>query len=118
MELATLATFFSGVSFLFFGISCLTAAYMREEFLRYGLDRQRPLVGILQLLGGLGLLLGYWFSPLLAAVAAGGLCLLMAGGVGVRVKIGDGPVATAPAFIYALLNGYLAYHYAAMAWAA
>ena len=114
MEIATVATFFSGVSFLFFGSSCLLAAYMRDEFIRYGLDRQRPLVGVLQLLGGVGLLLGYWISPLLAAVAAGGLCLMMVGGVGVRIKIGDSAIATAPALLYAVLNGYLALHYAAL----
>jgi hypothetical protein len=111
MDLPTLATFFSGVSFLFYGIACLTTSHMKSEFIRYGYDRQRALTGYLQILGGLGLLIGYWASPLLAFSAALGLGLMMVFGFGVRLKIRDGFWASSPAFCYAALNLYLSVHY-------
>lgn len=111
MELPTLATFFSGISFLLFGIACHTSAYMKREFVRYGYARQRPLVGYLQILGGAGLIIGYYFSPLLATAAATGLALMMAYGFGVRRYIKDTWLQSMPALLYALLNLYLAVHY-------
>ncbi|WP_116105100.1 DoxX family protein [Lewinella sp. IMCC34191] len=111
MEFSTLATFFSGISFVGFGISCQTSAYMKQEFIRYGYDRQRPLTGYLQILGGIGLIAGYYFSPLLAMAAATGLCLMMAYGFGVRMYIRDTFLQATPAFLYAVLNGYLAFYY-------
>lgn len=111
MELSTLATFFSGVSFLLFGISCQTSAYMKREFIRYGYGRQRPLVGYLQILGGLGLIVGYYYSPLLATAAAGGLGMMMVVGFMVRRLIRDTLLQAAPAFFYAVLNLYLTFYY-------
>lgn len=112
MDFPTLATFFSGISFLFFGTTCLTTAYMKSEFVRYGYDRQRPLTGVLQILGGLGLLIGYYFaSPLLSVVPATGLSLMMMFGFGVRMKIGDTLFMATPAFFYAALNLYLSLYY-------
>ena len=111
MEFSTLATFFSGISFLLFGIGCQTSGYMKQEFIRYGYDRERPLTGYLQILGGIGLMLGYYVSPLLATAAAAGLSLMMAYGFGVRMYIRDTLLQATPAFLYAVLNGYLAVHY-------
>ncbi len=111
MDLPTIATFFSGISFLFYGTGCLTSAHMKSEFIRFGYDRQRVLTGYLQLLGGLGLLVGYWLAPALAFFAATGLALMMGVGFGVRLKIRDSILATSPAFFYAALNLYLSIHY-------
>lgn len=111
MDISTVATYFSGVSFLGFGASCLTSSYMKDEFLRYGHDGERVLTGILQMLGGLGVILGYYYSPLLAVASATGLCVMMAYGVLVRIKIGDSTLQTSPAFLYSVLNLYLAIHY-------
>ena len=111
MDLPTLATFFSGISFLFYGTGCLTSAHMKSEFIRFGFDRQRVLTGYLQLLGGLGLLAGYWLAPALAFFSAAGLALMMGFGFGVRLKIRDSILAASPAFLYAALNLYLSTHY-------
>lgn len=111
MDLPTLATFFSGISFLFFGTGCLVSPRMKNEFIRYGYDGQRVLTGWLQLLGALGLLLGYGWSPFLALFSATGLCLMMVFGFGVRLKIRDSLLASSPAFFYAVLNGYLSSYY-------
>jgi len=112
MDFPTLATFFSGISFLFYGTACLTTSHMKSEFIRYGYDGQRALTGYLQILGGLGLLIGYWTSPFLMAAAATGLSLMMIFGFGVRLKIRDSFWQSSPAFLYAVLNLYLSlYHF-------
>lgn len=94
---------FSGISFLFFGISCLYSNFMVAEFKRYGLENFRVLVGLLQLLGAIGLFLGF-FSKNWAILASLGLAILMAFGFIVRLKIKDNFLLAAPSLIYALLN--------------
>lgn len=111
MNLWTIITFFSAFSFLFFGLGCLTSPRLKNEFIRYGYPGQRVLTGYLQILGGLGLILGYWLTPLISFSSALGLCLLMILGFGVRLKIRDNFWASSPAFIYALLNLYLSINY-------
>jgi len=81
---------------------------MAAEFERFGLSKnQRNITGAFQLLGGLGLGLGYYILLPLAAVSAFGLSALMFLGFGVRLKIQDSVVLSAPALMYALLNLYL-----------
>ena len=80
---------------------------MRQEFKRFGLNTlQRNVTGILQVLGGLGLFLGIVY-PLIGAIAAAGLSLLMLLGFVVRLKIRDSMRQTFPSFIFMLLNAYL-----------
>jgi uncharacterized membrane protein YphA (DoxX/SURF4 family) len=96
----------SAISFLYYGATFFTSSAMEEEFLRYDLDKFRKLVGRLQLLGGAGLLVGFFWKPGLL-IASGGLCLLMAIGFGVRIKMKDGIIASLPSFIFMLINGYI-----------
>lgn len=111
MDLPTVATFFSGLSFLFYGTGCLTSSQMKNEFVRYGYSRQRVLTGYLQLLGGVGLFIGYFLSPFLAFLASVGLGLMMTFAFVVRLMIRDSLLASSPAFLYAALNLYLSFHY-------
>ena len=97
---------FSAVSFLFFGTACLATERMRLEFARYRLDRWRSTVGIFQLLGAIGLLVGLWL-PWGALLSAGGLALMMFLGVFVRVRLRDSFLQTLPALFYLLLNAWL-----------
>jgi len=84
---------------------------MRAEFDRYGLAGKRVLVGYLQILGGIGILMGWLLSPFLACSASLGLFLLMTMGFGIRLKIRDGFWASLPSLLYAILSGglFLAY---------
>ena len=107
MDISTLLTFFSGFSFLFFGVGSLFTSQMKSEFKRYGLDNSRIVVGVLQLLGALGLLLGYVYSPLIQTLAAAGLSILMLLGFFVRLRIRDSFIQSVPSLIYALLNAIL-----------
>ncbi len=68
---------FSGFSFLFFGCACFLSKKMKLEFERYGLPSFRKAVGALQLLGGVGLIVGMVYSPALQLYAAFGLSVLM-----------------------------------------
>ncbi|WP_047414964.1 DoxX family protein [Cellulophaga sp. Hel_I_12] len=109
MSFYTFLIFFSAISFAFFGIGCFVAPRMKIEFLRYGLSKLRNFVGVLQLLGAIGLAIGYYFSPMLILVSASCLSLLMLLGFGVRLKIKDSLVLATPALFYALLNAYIAF---------
>jgi hypothetical protein len=108
MTLLTFLVIFSTISFLFFGISCFFAAEMRTEFIRYGLGDHLKLIGALQILGAIGLGLGYLFLPYLSIAAAVGLSILMLLGFGVRLKIRDSFIQSAPSIIYSVINAYIA----------
>ncbi len=111
MNLLTGLTLVSSISFLFFGAACLFDAGMKDEFIRYKLADKRRLTGFLQILGGIGLVVGWLFSPLLALVSCFGLALLMILGFGVRIKVKDTWLQSLPSLGYALLNAYLAIRY-------
>lgn len=99
-------TLLSGLSFLYYGVTFFTNKLMKLEFERYGLNKYRKLIGGLQLLGGLGLLIGLLWRPALL-LASGGLALLMLIGFGVRLKMKDGFWASLPSFIFMLINFYI-----------
>ena len=102
---------FSGSSFVFYGFSCLFSSKMALEFKRFGIPQYLKLTGILQILGGISLVIGIWTLPLLAFIGAAGLSLLMFLGFAVRMKIKDSFLLSAPALTFALLNGFIAYKY-------
>ena len=63
---------------------------MIVEYERWGYPKQRLLIGGLQFLGGLGLLVGLYFKPLIPLSSAS-LLLFMLSAIGVRIKIKDQP---------------------------
>lgn len=102
-----LAILFCAISFFIYGATCLYSNRMVIEFERYGLSYFRRLIGVLQLLGAIGLLVGF-FMPWIGAIAATGLCLQMVCGLGVRIKIRDSWVQCLPAAFYMALYGWIA----------
>ena len=104
MNILSVALLLSSGSFLFYGINCLLSQKMKDEFVRFGLDKQRILTGYLQLLGAFGLAFGYFFSPHLTFIASVGLAILMFSGFAVRVKIKDSILKLLPSLIFALIN--------------
>lgn len=109
MHILSALTFFSSFSFVFFGFGCFFSPRMKSEFKRYGLNKQRTIVGLLQLTGAAGLLLGYYYNSILEIMSALGLCILMVLGFGVRLKIKDSFLQSSPSLIYAVINGYIFY---------
>lgn len=111
MTMYTALSVFSGVCFLIYGTSCLSSQNMAKEFKRFGIPEFLKLTGMLQILGGLALLLGCWKFPQLAFIGSAGLAVLMLLGSIVRIKIKDSFLQSSPAFIFTILNSYLAYCY-------
>ena len=98
--------FFSSLSFLGYGAACFFSDRLKREFVRYGFEAQRMLVGALQLCAAIGLVAGL-NQPWMGRAASGGLALMMLVAVGVRLKIKDSLLQTAPALFYLALNAYL-----------
>lgn len=93
-------------AFFFYGWACIRDAAMVAEFERYGLARLRKLTGSLEMLGALGLAVGY-FIPLSLTLASAGLSLLMLMGVATRLRIRDSFLATLPALVLLLMNAFI-----------
>jgi hypothetical protein len=101
-----LANAVSILLFLYFGVLCVFAEGMIEEFNRFGLPRFRRLTGVLEVLGAAGLAVGYVF-PILVAPSAGGLAVLMVLGIAVRVRVRDTLLDTVPAVFLLLVNAFI-----------
>jgi hypothetical protein len=50
-------SYFSGMSFLGFGLSCFLNPFIKKEFERYGLSKYRTTTGLFQLIGAFAILL-------------------------------------------------------------
>ena len=54
----------SGISFLVYGITHFTSEKMKNEFIRFNLEKFGIVTAVLELLGGAGLLCGLFYTPL------------------------------------------------------
>ena len=86
----------SGLSFLHYGFDILFRTRLREEFTRYGMPAIRSFVGVMEVLGGIAVLLGLAYPPV-GALGAAGLTLMMILGLGGRLRIRDAPRLMLPA---------------------
>lgn len=107
MTLYTLCVFLSSVSFLGYGISYFTGPHMKSEFKRFQLEKFGLLTVVLELLGAVGLLIGFWFYKPLLIISSGGLALLMLVGLIVRLRLNDSLWISLPALFFMVLNGYI-----------
>jgi hypothetical protein len=106
MNLLTICILLSSFSFLFYGISYFISPHMKNEFIRFKLEKLGLFTIILEILGALGLLVGLWYKPLLL-FSSGGLGLLMLLGLLVRIKLKDSLWISLPALFYMGLNAYI-----------
>ena len=101
---------FNSIAFLSYGVSCLFGPKMKTEFLRLGLtNSHRIITGVSQVLGGLGLVVGYYSDLRISILSAIGLSVLMFAGFITRLKIKDPIAETLPSFLFMLLNIILTY---------
>ena len=107
---ASLLALFSGVTFVAYGTLCVFTRSLDAEFERYGFAAHQKSIGLLELCGGLGLLAGLYYPPLLAAAALG-LTALMIGAVFVRFRLRDPFILCAPAILLLGINLFLFLHY-------
>lgn len=94
------------LAFGMYGLLVLFADGMAEDFERFGLSRYRRLTGSLEVLGALGLLVGYLVPPI-TLVASGGLALLMLLGIGTRIRVGDTLGEIIPAVVLLCVNLFI-----------
>jgi uncharacterized membrane protein YphA (DoxX/SURF4 family) len=106
MNLTLIVRVLSALVFLGFGVASLVSPAVELEFERYGLPQMRVLTGVLEIAGGLGLVLGP--TPRWVAAAASGLSALMLGALVVRVHIEDPWYAMLPAGGLMVANAWLA----------
>jgi uncharacterized membrane protein YphA (DoxX/SURF4 family) len=104
------ASWVSGLGFLIYGYQCLRSPLMRAEFERFQVPHYRSLTGVLEISGGLGVLLGL-IVPWIGALASLGLCILMLMGVVTRIKVKDSLIQCLPAAFFCVLNGWIAMVY-------
>ena len=109
MDLNILLVVFSALSFIFYGINSFFSKRMVSEYARWGYSNQRILLGCMQLLGGIGLLVGLTNSVLLS-VASFLLTFMMITAVLVRIKIKDSLINMFPAVFYTCLNFIILYN--------
>jgi uncharacterized membrane protein YkgB len=79
---------------------------MKAEFARFQVPQYRTLTGVLEILGGLGVLIGIWV-PMLGVLGSMGLALLMGLGVLARIRVQDGMLQCLPALFFCILNGVI-----------
>ena len=108
MRLLNILILISSLSFIGYGIAYFVTPQMKSEFKRFGLEKAGALTAVLELLGGVGLLAGLKFHPILL-ISAGGLALLMFLGVAVRIRLKDSLWVTLPALLFMALNIYIFY---------
>ncbi len=96
----------SGISFIIYGILLLNSSEMQNEFKRFGLEKFTKLTGLLELLGGIGMLIGLKYDIILL-ISSGGLTLLMLLGLGVRIKLRDSFWLSFPSFFFMALNLFI-----------
>jgi uncharacterized membrane protein YphA (DoxX/SURF4 family) len=99
---------FSGISFIIYGLLLLKSKKMQEEFIRFKLEKFITLIGILELLGGMGLLVGLKFNFMLQ-FASLGLGILMLLGLLTRIKVKDSFLLSFPSLFFMILNFYILY---------
>ena len=109
MDLNLSILLFSAISFIFYGITSFFSKRMLSEYDRWGYKNQRILLGCLQLLGGVGLIVGIVNSTLLI-IASFLLTFMMITAVFVRIKIKDNIVQMFPAIFYTVLNFIILYN--------
>ena len=108
MKAITILIFFTGISFIAYGINSFVSKRMISEFKRWGLADKRKLIGVCQLISGLGLILGFQFSAVLFSSSIF-ICLMMLVAIIVRIRIRDKISDILPAIAYTILCWIILY---------
>ena len=96
----------TSMAFFSYGFLCLTTDHMSEEFKRYGLTKYKKLTGVLEILGAIGLIVGFSYTPILL-IASLGLTMLMLLGVITRIRVKDPWYQIIPAFVLMFITGLI-----------
>ena len=81
---------------------------MKDEFRRWGFDKFRILISLIQLFSGITLLMSF-FYPFLVIYCSLTFFIMMTGAIFVRIRIKDSFLDTIPALLYFILNAIIIY---------
>ena len=101
---------FSSLSFLFYGLLSFLSLEMKNEFKRWNISQFRVIVGIAQLTGGIGLIIGF-FLPIFTLLSSFGLSILMLLGFILRIMVKDGVLKSLPSLFYFLINAFIFFNF-------
>ena len=102
MNAVTIIIYFTGVSFIAYGINSFISKRMINEFKRWGLEDKRKIIGICQFIAGSGILIGSEFKTVLISSAVF-IIIMMIVAIGVRIRIRDDMSDILPAVAYMVL---------------
>ena len=109
MLLQNILIYFSAISFVFYSINSLYSKRLISEYNRWGYGKFRFLISYFQLLAGIGLIIGIYFSFLISIVSFL-LFVMMLVAIFVRIKVKDNVIEIFPAIFYASLNLIIFYN--------
>tara|TARA_B100001175_G_scaffold231102_1_gene197645 strand:+ start:55 stop:387 length:333 start_codon:yes stop_codon:yes gene_type:complete len=109
MDIKSIVIAFTALSFIAYGINSFISIRMVSEFKRWGLEKSRKLIGVCQLITGIGLLIGLQIN-LILIISSLFLIIMMLSAVYVRIRIKDNISDILPAIAYLLL-GIIIYYY-------
>ena len=88
MDVYTIIIIFTSISFISYGLNSFISKKMISEYERWGLEKRRKQIGGIQLICGLGILIGLKYNSILIPSSIL-LILMMLVAVYVRIKIKD-----------------------------
>jgi len=100
---------FSALSFLFYGVSSFYSKRLISEYERWGYNKLRIIIAVLQILASFGLVIGAFSFPLLLSIVSFSLTIMMLVAVFARIKIKDSIANTIPAIFYVIINSIIFY---------
>lgn len=101
---------FSSFSFILYGLLSFFSLEMKKEFERWGISQFRIVVGLAQLIGGIGLIIGFYL-PVLTLLSSFGLSILMLLGFILRIMVKDGVLKSSPSLFYFLINSIIFFNF-------
>ncbi|MBS3737418.1 DoxX family protein [Mesohalobacter halotolerans] len=108
MSSFTFCILLSSISFLGYALAYFMGTKMKNEFVRFGLEKYALITIVFEIIGAIGLLVGHFLDiPLLLKISAIGLTLMMFLGILVRIKVKDGLFVILPAFFFFVLNAFI-----------
>jgi len=102
MNPVTIIIYFTGFSFIAYGINSFVSKRMINEFKRWGLEDKRKIIGICQFIAGIGIILGSEFKTVLISSAIF-IIMMMIIAIVVRIRIKDDISDIMPAIAYIVL---------------
>ena len=103
MDIKSVVIVFTALSFVAYGINSFISKRMFSEFKRWGLEKRRKQIGGIQLICGLGILIGLKYNSILIPSSIL-LIIMMLVAVYVRIKIKDNISDILPAIAYLVLG--------------